>query len=86
MSWRVMAAVMIAAFALLLMMMTTAGPIRQVEESIVSVDDGGGVFDTADRASDWIRGYSNLFLILVFGLFGWGAWRVLRREVTRGRL
>lgn len=87
MSWRVIVAVMIAVFAILAVSMTTADPIRTVTDSIEEADDGsGGNYDTAKQAADGIRAYGNLIKILVFGLICWGAWRVVRREVTEGRL
>lgn len=87
MSWRVIAALMIAIFAIVVVSATTADPLRQVTDSIEEVDNGeGGNFDTAKQASDGIRAYGNLILILVFGLIAWGAWRVVRREITQGGL
>lgn len=87
MSWRVIAAIMIALFAILTVSAVTADPIRQVTDTIAEVDDGqGGNYDTESQADSGIRAYENLILVLVFGLIGWGGWRVLRRELTEGRL
>jgi len=87
MSWRLIATVMIAIFALLTVMTMTAQPIHTVTDSIVEIDDGeGGQFDTAQQAESSIRGYFNAILVLVFGFIAWGAWFLLRRELTEGRL
>lgn len=84
MSWRVVAAIMIALFAILVVSATTADPLRQVTDSIEGLD--GADQDVQEQADSGIGAYSNLILILVFGLIGWGIWRLVRREVTEGRL
>lgn len=84
MSWRVIAAVMIALFAILTVSATTADPLRQVTDSIEQID--GADQSVEDQADMGERAYGNLILILVFGLIVWAVWRVLRRELTEGRL
>lgn len=87
MSWRLVSTVMIAIFAILLLMTMTAQPIHTATDAIVEIDDGeGGQFDTAQQAESSIRGYFNAMLILILGLVGWGAFYLLRRELTAGRL
>lgn len=87
MSWRLVATVMIAIFAIVTLMTMTAQPIHTVTDSIVEIDDGqGGHYDTAQQAESSIRGYFNAMLVLIFGLIAWAAWFVLRRELTEGRL
>jgi len=87
MSWRLAATVLIAIFALVTLMTVTAQPIHTVTDSIVEIDDGeGGHFDTEEQQESSIRGYFNSILVLIFGLIAWGAWRVLRKELTEGRL
>lgn len=87
MSWRVVATVFIAIFAILLVSTTTANPIHEVTDSIVEIDDGqGDNYDTSNQAADGLRAYGNLILILVFGIIAWGAWFILRKELTEGQL
>lgn len=87
MSWRLVATVMIAIFALLTLMTVTAQPIHTVTDSIVEIDNGeGGHYDTAQQAESSIRGLFNTILVLVFGFIAWAAWFVFRRELTEGRL
>lgn len=82
MSWRVIAAVLVAVFAALLVSMTTADPLHQVGDTFEDIDGGGQ--DVEDQANMGERAYGNLILIIVFGVLAWGAWFVLREEVTRG--
>lgn len=84
MSWRVAAAVMIAIAAALLISATTADPLRTATDSIEEADPPGGRFDLGQYVDKGLRAYGNMILIIVFGLMGWGIWRVLRREATRG--
>lgn len=89
MSWRVVATVIIAIFAILLLSVTTAGPLYEATSAIEDVDENageGGRFDSAEVADAGQRAYGNLMLILPFGLIAWGAWYLLRRELTEGRL
>ena len=87
MSWRLVSTVMIAIFAVLLLMTMTAQPIHTATDAIVDIDDGeGGQYDTAQQAESSIRGYFNTMLILVFGFIAWGVWYLFRRELTTGRL
>jgi len=84
MSWRVITTVFIVVFAALIVWTITADPLRQTGDSIAEIDDGGGPYDVGSQTDSIIRGFSNMFLVLVFGVLGWGLWRVLRRELTRG--
>lgn len=89
MSWRVVATVMIAIFAILLVSVTTAGPIYEATDTIVEVDDTAGDgdrFDPAKVATAGLRAYGSLILILAFGLVGWASWYILRRELSANRL
>jgi len=86
MSWRLVATVMISIFALVTLMTVTAQPMHTVTDSIAEMDDGGGEYDTGEQAESSIRGYFNAILVLVFGLIAWGAWFLLRRELTSRRL
>jgi len=84
MSWRVVAAVMIAIFSIVIVSAATAEPLRQTTDALEDLD--GADSDVSEQADSGIRAYGNLILILSFGIIGWGAWRVLRREITEGRL
>lgn len=87
MSWRVVSVVMIALFAILVLSTTTAGPLHEVTDTLVEIDDGdGGQYDTSAVAAAGLRAYGNLILILSFGLIAWGSWFILRRELTEGQL
>ena len=87
MSWRLIATIFIAIFAILLVSASTAGPIHQVTDTLADLDDdGGGEFSAQQQANEGVRAYSNLILIFVFGLVGWGAWYLLRKELSEGQL
>lgn len=89
MSWRVVAAVMIAIFAILAFNTLAAEPIRDIGDSIQDSADKNPDVDSGDvqqQRDSGIRAFDNLMLILVGGLLAWSAWRVLRRELTEGRL
>lgn len=87
MSWRLVATIFIAIFAILIVSASTAGPIYTVTDELASLDDdGGGEYDTEAQADMGVRAYGNLILIFVFGLIGYGAWYILRRELTEGQL
>jgi len=84
MSWRVIAAIMIAVFVIVAIMTMVAQPIRDVGDSIV--DASGSNSDVQQQRDMGIRAFENLGLLLIGGLLAWGGWRVLRRELTRGQL
>ena len=87
MSWRVVSVVFIAVFALLTVSAMTATPIHNVTDTFADMDeDTSGQFDAAAQAAAGLRAYSNLILILVFGLIAWGSWYILRNELTEGQL
>jgi len=86
MSWRIVATVMIVVFVSTAVWTVTADPLRQVGDSFVEMDDGGGPYDIGSQIDSKIRGFSNMFLVLIFGVIGWAGWRVYRRELTRGKL
>lgn len=84
MSWRVVATVLIVVFTATLLWTVTADPLRQTGDAFIDSNDDGGQINVDGKIDSAIRGYSNVFLILIFGVMGWGMWRVLRRELTRG--
>jgi len=84
MSWRLVATVLIALFAIITLSVTMAEPIRDVTDKIVDQSDNNQ--EVVDYADSTIRAWSDMILILIAGIMIWGGWRVLRREVTEGRL
>lgn len=84
-SWRVAATVIIVVFTATIAWTTLSDPLVQTGNAFQSISTSGQLA-TDTKISGMINGFFNMFLVLIFGLFAWGAWRVLRRELTRGRL
>ena len=86
MSLRTIATVLIVVTSLVLLAMFLSEPLLAIGESLKGVGnysvDGVAAGQNLDRnISSWL----NMFWIGVFGVMLWGAFRVLRRELTRGR-
>lgn len=89
MSWRVVAALLIAIFAILAFSTLATEPLYDIGDTFQDIADSDADVDSsevADQRTSGIRAFENLVLILVGGLLAWGAWRVLRKELTEGRL
>lgn len=85
MSWRTAATLLIVIFALILVWTTMADPLIQVGNEFKDLETSGQ-FNTDQKIDSNINAVFNMILVAIFGLLGWGTWRVLRNELTRGRL
>lgn len=85
MAWRTAATVIIVVFALIIIWMTMADPLVQVANAFQDIETSGNL-GTNSKIDSMVRGWFNMILVAVFGFLGWGVWRVLRRELTQGRL
>ncbi len=87
MSWRIITTVFIVLISIIIVSSATAGPINEVTDTLVEIDDGAGDnYDTEQQAESGLRAYSHLILILAFGTIAYGAWYIFRREVSEGQL
>lgn len=89
MSWKVVAAVLIAIFAILAFSTLATEPLYDIGDTFQGIaDDNPDVDsgDVADQRNSGIRAFENLTVILVGGLLAWSSFRVLRRELSTGRL
>lgn len=86
MSWKTAATVLIVVFVLLALQATLAGPMTQTLDALNETGDyNNSHFNGNDLIPGYISSIFNMILIGVFGMMGWGAARILRREITRGR-
>lgn len=88
MSWRVVVTVMIAIFTILTLSVVTIGPLHQTTDAITDLGDPdeSNSLNAGEFVEDAVRAYGDLILVFVFGMIGYGAWYILRRELTAGRL
>lgn len=88
MAWRTIAAVATVIFLVVVLQSSMIGPLEQFSNSLSDTADGtlqnehldANTFETLPAT------WSAMGLIAIFGVMGWGAWRVVRRELTRGNL
>lgn len=84
MAWRAVATVIIVVTGILLAQMVLAPPLEQTEEGLNESGDYSNEHFDGNEVITSISGvWYNMGLVGVFGLCAWGAWRVLRRELTR---
>jgi TRAP-type C4-dicarboxylate transport system permease small subunit len=83
MSWRTVAAVVIAVFSLTIIWVTLGDPLIQIANSFKDIGTSGQ-FNYDSKIDGLVGTWFNTILVAVFGLMAWGAWRLLRRELTRG--
>jgi hypothetical protein len=83
MSWRTAAAVIIAVFALTVVWAIFADPLIQIADAFTDFDTSGQ-FNYEDTIDGLVGTWFKMILLAVFGILGWGTWRVLRKEITRG--
>lgn len=85
MAWRTMATVLIVIFAATMTWIVVADPLVEVGDHFKDLDpNDDDQIDPSGQIDSHISAFFNMFLILIFGVMGWGAWRVLRNEITRG--
>lgn len=86
MALRTVATVMIVLIAILLAVMFLAEPFIAVTDSL---NDSGDYSlqgeDMNDDFGDTVSAWLNMSWIAIFGVMGWGIYRIVRRELTRGR-
>lgn len=83
MSWRTAAAAIIAVFALIAVWAIVADPLIQIGDAFKEIETSGQ-FNHDQRVDGLIGTFFDMFLVAIFGILGWGTYRVLRRERTRG--
>lgn len=83
MSWRTAAAVIIAVFALIVVWTVFADPLIEIGNAFQEFDTSGQ-FNYDSTIDGLIGSWFDMIIFGVFGLLAWGAWRVVRRELTRG--
>lgn len=87
MSWRIVATVMIVVFAIVVGQAALADPLLETSSSLnESGDYSNDHFDGNDIITSLPGKWFNMGLVGAFGVMAWGAWRVVREELTRGRL
>lgn len=85
MSWKTAATVIIIVFVLLLLQATLAGPMTRTLDSLNETGDYSNEhFDGNSLIPGYISSFFDMILVGVFGMMGWAAARILRREITRG--
>lgn len=85
MSWRTAATLMIVVFVMLIVLSVMADPLVQIADAFQGIETSGQ-FNTDSKIDANVNAWFNMILVAVFGVMGWGTWRVLRRELTRGQL
>lgn len=91
MSWKTATVVLIVVFAIALAQSALAGPMVQVTDSLNETGDysnldGVDGYNGNDVITGLVDDWLNMGLIGMFGIMIWGIARVVRRELTRGRL
>lgn len=87
MSWRTAAAILIVVFAIVLLQAVLADPLYTYMSTVTGFyDTTGGTIDGNSLIDGLADRWFDMGLVLIFGLIGWGALRVVRREITRGQL
>lgn len=90
MSWRTTAAALIVIVSVVIVQSLVADPLIRILDKLANSGDYSDVAGTGldgdalitSFAGDWF----NMGLILIFGIMAWAIARVVRRELTRGRL
>lgn len=86
MSWKTAATVMIVVATLSLVLASLVGPAATVTSKLNETGDYDNEhFDGNNLIGSWLGDWINMVLIGMFGIMMWGAARVMRREVFRGR-
>lgn len=87
MSWRTVATVIVVVLSIVLLQGLLAGPLLEVTDGLNDAGDYENEhFDGNQLIADMPGHWFNMGLLAIVGFMGWGAFRVLRRELTRGRL
>lgn len=86
-AWRAVAVVLILVFSIILIQSLVAGPLVEYTEKVNATGDySNSHFDGNTIITGYADAWFNMGLIAIFGLMAWGSWRVIRQELTRGRL
>jgi len=90
MSWRTASAVLIVVLAVVIVQALVVDVLIQILDALASSGDYSDVAGTGVDGESLIRGFPgawfNMGLILIFGIMAWGIARVVRKELTRGRV
>lgn len=93
MSWKTIATVLIVVFALALVQASLAGPMVTVQDSLnesagdIQIDTGPGQsFDGNSIITGMMGHWFNMGLVAMFGIMAWATARVVRKELTQGRI
>lgn len=87
MSWRIIATVLVVVFSIILLQGALAGPLTETADRLGgSGDYENEHFDGNQIIQDMPGHWFNMGRVGIFGIMAWGAWRVIREELTRGRL
>lgn len=87
MSWRIVSTVLIIVFAIVIVQGVLADPLIETGEQLNATGDYDNEhFDGNSIITDMPTHWFNMGLVAIFGIMSWGAWRVVRRELTRGGL
>lgn len=86
MALRTVAAVFIIVVSIVFLQIFLAEPVTEVTDALnESGDYSIGGQDMNDTFGTLVASFWNMGWIAIFGVMGWGVYRVLRRELTRGR-
>lgn len=90
MSWRATAAALIVVVSVIIVQSLVTDPLINILESLAGTGDYSNVAGTGLDGGALITGFAgdwlNMGLILIFGIMAWAIARVVRRELTRGRI
>lgn len=85
MAWRTVLTVIAVVFVIAIAQMTL-GPVG--DQTLDSLNESGDYnnshYDGNDLIGGWMSDWFNMGLFAMFGVMLWGAWRIARREITRG--
>lgn len=90
MSWQTASAVLIVIVATTILTTVMIDPLIQILDALANSGDYADVAGTGLDGESLITGFAgdwlNMTLILIFGIMAWGVARVVRRELTQGRV
>lgn len=90
MSWRTTAAVLIVVVSIIIVQSLITDPLIRILDALAGSGDYSDVAGTGLDGGALITGFAgdwlNMGLVLIFGIMAWGIARVVRKELTRGRI
>lgn len=85
MATRTILTVIIVIFAATAVWVGLADPLVQLGDAFKGIETSGQ-FGKNSLIDTMISSWFNMILVLIFGIMAWGVIRVMRKELTRGRL